>query len=56
MRENGWLEAEFRAASQRVSEWPDWKKEIEAKKTATEDGETPAPPQVAKAVAASSKE
>jgi hypothetical protein len=31
MREIGWLEKEFQAASKRVSEWPEWKKEIEAK-------------------------
>jgi hypothetical protein len=36
MREEGWLEEEFRAANKRVQEWPDWKKEIEAKKQSPE--------------------
>jgi hypothetical protein len=34
MRENGWLDKEFQAANKRVSEWPEWKKEIEAKNSA----------------------
>jgi hypothetical protein len=36
MRENGWLEKEFQAANKRVSEWPEWKKEIEAKNSSFE--------------------
>ncbi len=54
MRENGWLEAEFRAAAKRVREWPQWKKEIEAKNSSLEIKE-PAPTQSAKAASASSK-
>ena len=55
MRENGWLEAEFRAAAKRVREWPEWKKEIEAKNTSSEHKEEEASPQVAKAASATSK-
>jgi len=39
MREIGWLEKEFQAANKRVNEWPDWKKEIEAKNSRSEGGE-----------------
>jgi len=57
MRENGWLEAEFRAASKRVREWPQWKKEIEAKNSSPENSspeiKEPAPTEVAKAASAS---
>ena len=33
MRKNGWLQEVFAEASQRVEEWPEWKKEIEPKKS-----------------------
>jgi len=54
MRENGWLEEEFRAANKRVREWPEWKKEIEAKKSSLAIKEPPLT-QSAKAASASSK-
>jgi len=31
MRENGWLQAVFAAATKRVDEWPKWKKDIETR-------------------------
>jgi hypothetical protein len=31
VREPGWLEKVFEEAGKRVDEWPEWKKEIEAK-------------------------
>ena len=33
MRKDGWLQEVFAEASQRVEEWPEWKKEIESKKS-----------------------
>jgi hypothetical protein len=40
MRENGWLQEVFAAASKRVDEWPEWKKEIESRKSASERKES----------------
>jgi hypothetical protein len=31
MREPGWLQQVFAAASERVEQWPEWKKQIESR-------------------------
>jgi len=54
MREDGWLEKEFQAARKRVSEWPQWKKEIQAKNCSSEIREPESTP-LAKAATASGK-
>ena len=53
MRENGWLQEVFAAASKRVDEWPEWKKEIEARKTDQEKKENELPNHAMKASASS---
>jgi hypothetical protein len=39
MREAGWLQDVFKAASKRVEAWPEWKKESEARESNCEGGE-----------------
>lgn len=43
MREIGWLQEVFAAASKRVDEWPEWKKKIEARKADQETQEKELP-------------
>jgi hypothetical protein len=39
MREDGWLQDVFKAASKRVEEWPEWKKASEARISNSESNE-----------------
>jgi len=38
MREPGWLQGVFAAASERVEQWPEWKKQIETRDSDLQTG------------------